>query len=113
METFTNIPWVETIQMCADPLYGSNLIPPSMDEDVFIELMNIATTSIEFSCISKMYKQIDGVAMGSPLGPALANTLVQSHKKSYLSATINLSSISDTWITTFLCLKVSPIATTS
>ena len=47
-----------------------------MDEDVFIELMNMATTSVEFSINNKMYKQIDGVALGSPLGPALANIFV-------------------------------------
>ena len=41
-----------------------------------MEFMNISTTSVEFSFNNKMYKQIDGVAMGSPLGPALANVLV-------------------------------------
>ena len=73
---FTNIPLKETIQICADSLYESNLTPPIMDKDVFIELMNIATTSVEFSFNNKIYKQIDGVAMGSPLGPALANIFV-------------------------------------
>ena len=38
--------------------------------------MNIATTSVEFSFSNIMYKQIDGVAMGSLLGPALANIFV-------------------------------------
>ena len=47
-----------------------------MDKDVFIELMNIATTSVEFSFNNKLYKQINRVAMGSPLGPALANIFV-------------------------------------
>ena len=73
---FTNIPLGETIQICAYSLYESNLTPSIMDKDVFIELMNIATTSVEFSFNNKMYKQIDGVAMGSPLGPALANIFV-------------------------------------
>ena len=73
---FTNIPLEETIQICADSLYESNLTPPIMDKDVFIELMNIATTSVEFSFNNKIYKQIDGVAMGSLLGPALANIFV-------------------------------------
>ena len=38
--------------------------------------MNNATTSVEFSFNNKMYKQFDGVAMGSPRGPALANIFV-------------------------------------
>ena len=73
---FTNIPLGVTIQICADSLYESNLTPPIMDKDVFIELMNIATTSVEFGFNNKMYKQIGSVAMGSQLGPALANIFV-------------------------------------
>ena len=66
----------ETIQICADSLYESNLTPPIMDKDVFIELMNIGTTSVEFNFNNKMYKQIDGVAMGRPLGLVLAHIFV-------------------------------------
>ena len=38
--------------------------------------MKTATTSVEFSFNNIIYRQIDGVAMGSPLGLALANILV-------------------------------------
>ena len=38
--------------------------------------MKTATTSVEFSFNNIMYRQIDGVAMISPLGPTLANTFV-------------------------------------
>ena len=38
--------------------------------------MKTATSSVEFSFNNIMYRQIDGVATGSPLGPALENIFV-------------------------------------
>ena len=38
--------------------------------------MKTAITSVEFSFNNIMYRQIDGVAMGCPLGPTLANIFV-------------------------------------
>ena len=56
---------------------GASLInSPPFPEEVFIELMKTATRSVEFSFNNEMYQQKDGVAMGSPLGPALANIFV-------------------------------------
>ena len=42
-------------------------------QSFFIELMQTGTKYVEFSFNNVMYRQIDGVAMGSPLGPVLAN----------------------------------------
>jgi len=42
--------------------------------------MNTATSSVEFSFNNTIYKQTDGIAMGSPLGPMLANIFVGYHK---------------------------------
>jgi len=47
---FTNVPLAETIQICADTLYNGKLILP------FIELLNTATFSVEFSFNNTMYK---------------------------------------------------------
>ena len=77
---FTNVPLDETIKICADALYRSELERPSFPEEVFIELMKSATSSVEFSFNNEMYRQKDGVAMGSPLGPALANIFVGFHE---------------------------------
>ena len=35
--------------------------------------MKVATSDVQFSFDSEIYSQVDGVAMGSPLGPTLAN----------------------------------------
>ena len=42
-------------------------------------------SGVEFSFNDIMYKQTDGVAMGSPLGPALANIFVGSYEEKLFS----------------------------
>lgn len=37
------------------------------------QLLELCTKNVHFSFEDKIYKQKDGVAMGSPLGPVLAN----------------------------------------
>ena len=60
---------------------------PIIPKDVFVELMKSATSSVEFSFNYTMYKQTDGVAMGSPLGPALANIFVGYYEEKLFSQT--------------------------
>ena len=43
--------------------------------------METATRSVQFSFNNEMYQQKDGVAMGSPLGLALANIFVGFHEE--------------------------------
>ena len=50
--------------------------------------MLIATREAEFSFNNQMYKQLDSVAMGSPLGPALANILVRFHESRIIDNTV-------------------------
>ena len=55
-------------------LQRRTLLP--LGHNVFVELMHLVTSSMEFSFNNNMHRQIDGEAMVSPLGPALANMFV-------------------------------------
>ena len=44
-----------------------------MKRDQLKELLELCTKDLHFSFNGKMFRQVDGVAMGSPLGPVIAN----------------------------------------
>ena len=64
---FTNVPLDETIAICADTLYNIPDSQPCIPKEAFVELLHSATSTVEFSFDNTIYRQIDGVAMGSPL----------------------------------------------
>ena len=74
---FTNVPLEETINICADTLYNDPTIePPPFNREEFITLIKFATMDIEFSFDEVMYRQIEGIGMGNPLGSILSNIFV-------------------------------------
>ena len=102
---FTNVPLAETIEICTKTLYDGHLPAPVIPKHVFIELMKTATTSVEFSFNKIMYRQINGVGMGSPLGPALKNIFVGYYESSFLIIFQNLPYTVVTLMTPFPFLK--------
>ena len=62
--SFTNIPHIETINICIDNLYNSSKNPPNIPKHDFHNLLNIVNKSF-FMFNNKYYNQGDGVAMES------------------------------------------------
>ena len=77
---FTKVPLAETIKICADARYFGELTPPPFLRAIFVELMQTAASSVEFSFNNSMHRQTDCVAMDTPLGPSLANIFVGYYK---------------------------------
>ena len=77
---FTDVLLAETIEICTDALYNDEFTPPPFPCAIFVELKQTATSSIEFSFNTIMHWQIDGVDMGFPLGPSLANIFVGKYE---------------------------------
>ena len=71
---YTNVPVMESIEVCTDKLYA---LPddqrPEVDRDTFIALAKIASCDVLMLTHDGYYRQIDGLAMGSPPAPHLAN----------------------------------------
>ena len=81
---FTNVPLDETIQICLTKLY-SPPDPPTLPRTVLKDLLEFATKKSHFIFDGQYYDQIYGVAMGSPLGPVLANIFVCHFEESWLT----------------------------
>ena len=86
---FTNVPLAESIQICADALCSSEHPAAPFPRQIFVELMEMATSCVEFSFNDIMHRQIDGVAMGSPPGRALANIFVGYYESKLFQITSN------------------------
>ena len=77
----STVPLEDTIRIAADELYHSDILLPCLTEASFTNLLRKVTSGVEFSFDEVIYRQTDGVAMGSPLGPVLANIFVGFHEQ--------------------------------
>ena len=82
---FTNVPLAEIIDIASDFVYSDDSpTKPRYEAKHFKKLLAMATSG-EFLYKDKLYRQIDGVSMGSPLGPTLANLFLANLERSWLS----------------------------
>ena len=78
---FTSIPLEETIEICANTLFENTEKVEGWSKIEFKELLFLATKESYFNFNEKLYKQVDEVAMGSPLSPTLANAFLVHFEK--------------------------------
>ena len=81
---FTNIPLDETIDIALKLLYpNENDIYMNSNKKQFKKILDMAVKD-NFLFDNKLYSQIDAVAMGSPLGPTLANIFMSYYERQWL-----------------------------
>ena len=81
---FTNIPLHETIDLAVDILL-ENKPDLKISRDNFVKLFHFATSKSQFLFDGEYFEQRDGVAMGSPLAPILANLFLGNYEGTWLS----------------------------
>ena len=60
------------------------MIVKNLSKSDFRNVLVLTTNQSYFFFDCDLYKQTDGVAMGSPLGPSLANAFLSHHEKAWL-----------------------------
>ena len=70
---FTSVPLEYTINVILNKVYKDKLVKTRLSRDQLKTLLELCTKEVHFTFNGKVYKQTNGVAMGSPLGPVLAN----------------------------------------
>ena len=70
---FTSVPLDFTINLILDKIYRDKLIKTKLKRGEMKKLLETCTKEMHFSFNGIIYRQTDGVSMGSPLGPVIAN----------------------------------------
>ena len=70
---YTNVPLKEAISDCAELLYSGRYRKPPVNRQTFIELACLCSHDVIMLTHDGYYRQVDGLAMGSPPAPQLAN----------------------------------------
>ena len=79
---FTNISFDETIDICVKKLFKTpGTLVKGISKNNFHDLLNLAAKESFSTFNNKFYIQVDGVTMGSPLGPILANVFLSHHEE--------------------------------
>ena len=80
-DLYTNIPLQETIEICISQI-NSELF--NLPQQFFRQMLEISVFNTVFKFKDMFYRQIDGLGMGLPLSPTLANIFLCYHERNWL-----------------------------
>ena len=81
---FTKVPLDYTIELILDQIYIQKRVEMKLKREEMKRLLQMCTKEMHFSFNGVIYRQVNGVAMGSPLGPVLANVFMVELEKSLI-----------------------------
>ena len=83
---FTNTRLEETTNISCDSLLGNETKRNNFNRNDFEKLLRMTLQNNFFNFDGKIYKQTDGIAMGSQLGPSVANAFLCFDEQIWLMA---------------------------
>ena len=78
---FTSVPLEGTIKNCVNDLFSNSFYCGKLARKDLYDLLKLGQTESSIIFDIKLYKQIDGVAISSPLSPTLANAFLCHYEK--------------------------------
>ena len=82
---FTNSPLKESVDLAVSYIIEGNT-KLAFSRAELVKMLSIATSQAHFMFNGKVFHQIDGIAMGSPLASVLANLFLGHHENMWLQS---------------------------
>ena len=79
-----NIPLTDTLNLCIKNIHRNQTHTGNLTKSSFYNLLKMTMFQSFFIFNGKLYEQCDGIALGSPLGPTLANVFIFHFKNIWL-----------------------------
>lgn len=73
---YTNIPVNEVIQLICDKVFSNEDLFHNFNRSEFNKLLHLTLADTPFYFNNTLYKQVDGLSMGNPAAPSLANVFL-------------------------------------
>ena len=70
---YTNVPVIDTLNLLCDSIFSQTSSFQGFDRQLFMQFLRLAVQDTYFMFDGILYKQIEGLAMGKPSAPTLAN----------------------------------------